>query len=63
MKYFCFLYKRPNVDTQAWPAIYHDPALAEKAFGRCSPVVEVNLEEKSDDQTHNRPEDLVLGDS
>lgn len=42
MKLYVFLYKRP-ADTQPWPAVYTDKDLAEKAFGRISDVVEVEV--------------------
>ncbi len=44
MKAYAFLMRRPR-DTQAWPVIYTDRERAEAAFGRVSPVIEVELTE------------------
>lgn len=41
---YVFLTKRPQ-DKQAWPNVYADPALAEKAFCRCSKIEMVSLRE------------------
>jgi hypothetical protein len=43
MTVYVFLVKRP-IDSEAWPCVYRDPDLAEKAFGRISAVVAVEIE-------------------
>ena len=48
MKVYVFLIKRPKYDDKcgAWPCVYTDKELAEKAFGRVSPVVELEIGEQ-----------------
>lgn len=45
---YVFLMRRPQ-DREAWPVVYQDRELAEKAFGRVSPVVAVQLKESPDE--------------
>ena len=43
---YVFLMQRPQ-DKEPWPVVYRDPELADKAFGRASPVRAVDLSESN----------------
>lgn len=54
MKYYTFLWQRP-IDDRAWPSIYENQELAEKAPFRVSKVVEVELEKEKVDDLNQKP--------
>lgn len=44
MKVYVWLMSRPSDNGAVWPMVYQDRERAEKAFGRISDVVEVEVE-------------------